>query len=728
MTLYPMAWAPLMLLLTDRYHRERSLASLGGLALVSAMVILAGFQQMAVYLLYITMFYSLYRTAEDRYTFRWKRQLIVLASLAAAGVILCLAGLDPLLVYSLGVLLALFLFFASGNGFLPWMRASLPVAAAMALGLGLAAVQMVPVFTALPLSMRNLVPPETMVNDLSITGGGLLGLLFPLLLSDPMWKLCATPFNLAGMTFLDGRIPVFNHVENSLYIGLLPLAFIALLGLRRIRKGRVLFFTAATILLLAIGLGLLAVIYPMWWLPGYQTGDPRRSLLVFSFFAGLLAAYGYDGLISGRSGKMGARILGVLLLALAAASLAGHFRASGPIADTLLQHVKERHALVDGQAGAWQGAEEVHLPPNVRQIEMSLLLFALASGLGGAALLLVSWKPGRITQALVCLVLLIDLGAVSWHVNRPQDREGFLASHPAIEAMQAKGPHDHFRIFRFTDGSRQALKIPFPPNMTTHFGIEDVEGYVVQPLKRYFTLVNAIQPDPPIAAQAPAVWPISRPEALGSPIMDLIGVKYLAALREVPGGMGFESIYEKGDFRVYLNREAFPRAFLVTRAHFFNPDDPNSAASVMNKILSTGIDLRREAVLEAVPIEVKVAAGPLPEAMVSYPRPEEAEITFPSPPPASILVLTDAYFPGWKAFVDGQPAEIMPAYHAFRAVAVPEGARSVIFRFEPPDLKIGSWITLASALLTIALFAASFIRKRISASRRAEPDGEGTSP
>jgi hypothetical protein len=587
---------------------------------------------------------------------------------------------------------------------------------------------MAPVFAALPLSMRSVVPPETMVNDLNLAGGGLLGLFSPLLLSDPMWKLSATPFNLAGMTFLDGRIPIFNHVENSLYIGLLPLAFIALLGLRRIGKGRALFISGATILLLCIGLGIFVVIYPMWWLPGYQTGDPRRSLLVFSFFASLLAAYGYDGLLNGNCGKVRAMLTGVALIVLAAAAWAGQAYASKPMADSLLQHVLEHHPESGAVQESWQGTAETHLPPNIHQIKISLLLFALASGLGGAALLLVSWKPGRVTQGLVYLVLLMELGAVSWHVNRPQDEEGFLASHPAIEAMAAEGPHDNFRIFRYTDGSRQALRIPFPPNMTTHFGIEDVEGYVVQPLKRYFTLVNAIQPDPPIAAQAPAVWPISRPEALGSPLVDLIGVKYLVALRSVPEGMGFESIYDKEDFHVYLNREAFPRAFLVSQAHFFNPRDPNTIRSAMEKILSPDIDLRHEVVLEAEPIALPAGEGSLPEATVIYPGPEKAEVTFASPAPASILVLIDAYYPGWKAEVDGQPAKVMPAYHAFRAVAVPEGARTVTFRFDPQDLKIGIWITLASAVLTLALFSAAFIGRKLSSFRRADPHDLETSP
>lgn len=71
----------------------------------------------------------------------------------------------------------------------------------------------------------------------------------------------------------------------------------------------------------------------------------------------------------------------------------------------------------------------------------------------------------------------------------------------------------------------------------------------------------------------------------------------------------------------------------------------------------------------------------------------------------SIVVLTDAYFPGWEAFVDGNSTEIFRANSLFRAVEVPAGAHTVVFRYRPESLYRGLFISLSAAcLITFFLF------------------------
>jgi uncharacterized membrane protein YfhO len=69
------------------------------------------------------------------------------------------------------------------------------------------------------------------------------------------------------------------------------------------------------------------------------------------------------------------------------------------------------------------------------------------------------------------------------------------------------------------------------------------------------------------------------------------------------------------------------------------------------------------------------------------------------------LVLTDAWYPGWTATIDGAPVEILRADVAFRAVRVGPGAHRVEFRYEPQTVRAGVAVSAGAwtALLAVAL-------------------------
>jgi hypothetical protein len=59
----------------------------------------------------------------------------------------------------------------------------------------------------------------------------------------------------------------------------------------------------------------------------------------------------------------------------------------------------------------------------------------------------------------------------------------------------------------------------------------------------------------------------------------------------------------------------------------------------------------------------------------------------------SFLVLSDTYFPGWKAYLDGNPVKIFRANYNFRAVSIPPGKHEVKFVYHPMSVKLGVLIT-----------------------------------
>lgn len=68
---------------------------------------------------------------------------------------------------------------------------------------------------------------------------------------------------------------------------------------------------------------------------------------------------------------------------------------------------------------------------------------------------------------------------------------------------------------------------------------------------------------------------------------------------------------------------------------------------------------------------------------------------------ASYLVLTDTWYPGWTAYVDGERTRIRRANHFFRGVPVEPDDREVVFRYEPASLRTGAFISSGSTLMLI---------------------------
>lgn len=81
-----------------------------------------------------------------------------------------------------------------------------------------------------------------------------------------------------------------------------------------------------------------------------------------------------------------------------------------------------------------------------------------------------------------------------------------------------------------------------------------------------------------------------------------------------------------------------------------------------------------------------------------------------------VLVLADAYYPGWQATVDGRPTPVLPVDGLFRGVEVGAGEHEVVFNYQPMSLQAGA--TTSGLSLLVVLIALRPWRNRRR--RRAE--------
>jgi hypothetical protein len=91
---------------------------------------------------------------------------------------------------------------------------------------------------------------------------------------------------------------------------------------------------------------------------------------------------------------------------------------------------------------------------------------------------------------------------------------------------------------------------------------------------------------------------------------------------------------------------------------------------------------------------------------------------------AGLLVVTDSYYPGWDARLDGRPAPLLRANGYQRAVAVPAGRHSVELRYRPASFTAGAAVSLVSVLLFAGLIARPPGRRACRGGSRPGPSGE----
>nr|MDO8134225.1 YfhO family protein [Candidatus Njordarchaeum guaymaensis] len=171
-------------------------------------------------------------------------------------------------------------------------------------------------------------------------------------------------------------------------------------------------------------------------------------------------------------------------------------------------------------------------------------------------------------------------------------------------------------------------------------------------------------------------------------------------------------VFHDQNATIYQNVRVFPRAFLVNNVEMVG----NQEEAVL-RTRDLGWSSRDIVVLEAdsrtatPKTNASKIRNTLSQAEIEKYTPSEVRIRVETDT-SSFLVLTDTFYPGWKAYVNGEPATVHRAYGVSRAVFVPAGSHRVLFRYEPESFDVGLALTCASSLVLVITMVIRVVKNR----------------
>lgn len=415
---------------------------------------------------------------------------------------------------------------------------------------------------------------------------------------------------------------------------------------------------------LLIALGIYALLHG--WLtvllPGFgQLRAPARALVLWGVGLSILAAYGFDQIRAATQITPGGAVL-QKLLQWGAFSLAGIFTPLLYVALLLTQH----------DPTAFLRASVAALAVTIAAAGWLATWALIAARRAG-------WINSTLFAGLMIALLYGDLAAAGAYTDiSPEDpTRGY--HHPEILAFLQHEP----AIFRIdTDTGIADL---WQPDTAILAGLEDIGG-IANPLalRHWQELQQATG-------------------GRGTRLYDLLNVNYVIVRDGTPLPEGeFALAFDApGELAVYRHETTLPRAWLVHEAEF--------AADSLARLSAPEFDPATRVVLEPASGDLQATAPANGAETVEITRRTANNLTVQVQASApGYLVLSEVWYPGWQATVNGNATPVQRANHSLRAIHVPAGNLTVELWFAPISWRIG----LVAGVVGLVLFAAVLLRGR----------------
>ena len=246
----------------------------------------------------------------------------------------------------------------------------------------------------------------------------------------------------------------------------------------------------------------------------------------------------------------------------------------------------------------------------------------------------------------------------------------------------------------------------------------------------------------------------ANPEGPINGLLNLAGVRYFVS-REHPLDDSLKLVVEGNDYGIYENPNARPRVMLYTDVTFVRAGEKTGHAAaaagteltVLEAYLNLGQhglvlsardreDFQKEArrIWQLPPVQQSSdeSEGQFPATRDQAETLRNAAFTSDAGSvritryddelveiecrmlKSGVLMISDAYHPGWKASIAGEDVRLFRANYAFRAMLLPAGDYTLVMTFEPPY----QWIASLVSALTLIGILGYLLLVRIRGMRR----------
>jgi hypothetical protein len=344
--------------------------------------------------------------------------------------------------------------------------------------------------------------------------------------------------------------------------------------------------------------------------------------------------------------------------------------------------------LVLACANAWDRMQSRGLSDAFLRRETALLIVGPI-----VVALIAATARGRAALALLVLAIVAQRTFESGDIYPTLPARAFYPPIPILEQLPKTG--EPYRIV----GQHMTLI----PNTATLYGLEDVRGYQALRLHRW---VDTIE----MWSIPQGVW-WNRVDDLTRPFLSLLNVRYALAPSNVPVTEGWRQIAETPGTRLLENPRALGRAFVprLVRLGY------TSEITLLQMKLESDFGARSWIDSRTGPQREEVNG---PGRARTERKGRNELLVHASMDGGGWVVITQAAWNGWRAYLDGKRAPIRYANHAFLGVYVPQGTHTIRLVYRPRAFVVGAWISGVSALLLIIVSAAAFFRARSGSTAR----------